>query len=90
METHPWPFTPRAEPAFSFGGPVAEETSNLCYTLKMANDKEPVEKPLVASSLAVIASEDSVNSNLVTLMVNSGASDHYFNDAIIRDLKHRL
>ena len=37
----------------------------------MANGEEPVEKALVASSLAAITSEDSVNSNLVTLMVDS-------------------
>ena len=28
--TRTWPFTPRAEPAFFFGGPVAEENSNVC------------------------------------------------------------
>ena len=27
----PWPFTPRAAQAISFGGPVAEEKLNLCY-----------------------------------------------------------
>ena len=84
--TRPWPpFTPRAEPAISFGGPVAEET------FTMANSKESVEKALiVASSTAAITTEDSVNSNLVTLTVDSGASGHYLDDAIIRDLKHRL
>ena len=56
----------------------------------MANDEEPVEKALVASSSVTGTSEDSVNINLATLMVNSGASGHYFDDAIIRDLKHRL
>ena len=56
----------------------------------MANDKEPVEKTLMAWSSVAITSEDSVNSNLATLMVDSGGSGHYFDDAIIRDLKHRL
>ena len=28
----PWPFTPRAEPAISFGGPVGEEKLNLSTT----------------------------------------------------------
>ena len=88
--TRPWLFTPRAEPAISFGGPVAEETSNLYYTFGMANDEEPVEKALMASSLAAITSEDSVHRNLVTLMVDSGASVHNFDDAIVRDLKQRL
>ena len=82
--TRPWPFTPRAEPALSFGGPVDEEK------FKMVNGEEPVEKVLMASSSVAVKSEDSVNSNLATLMVDSGASGHYFDDAIIRGLKHRL
>ena len=56
----------------------------------MANDEEPVEKALMTSSSVAITSENSVNSNLVIFMVDSGASGHYFDDAIIRDLKHRL
>ena len=47
-------------------------------------------KALVALASAPITSKDSVNINLVTLMVYSGASGHYFDDAIIRDLKHSL
>ena len=86
----PWPFTPRAESTISFGGPVAEETSNLCYMFGMTNDKEPVKKVLLASSSAAIISQHSVNSNLVPIVVGSGASGHYFDDAITRDLKYRL
>ena len=56
----------------------------------MANDEEPVEKALMASSSVAVTSEDSVNSNLATLMVDSEVSGHYFDDAIIRDLKHCL
>ena len=56
----------------------------------MANDEEPVEKALGASPSVAVTSEDSVNSSLATLMVDSVASGHYFDDAIIRDLKHRL
>ena len=44
----------------------------------------------MASSSITVTSEDSVNSNFTTLVVNSGASGHYFDDAIIRNLKHRL
>ena len=44
----------------------------------------------MTSSSAAITSEDSVNSNLITLMVDSGASGLYIDDAIIRELKHRL
>ena len=64
--------------------------SNLCCTPRMANDEEPIEKALVASSSVTVTSEDSVNSNLATLLMDSGASGHYFDDAIIRDFKHRL
>ena len=56
----------------------------------MANEKEPVEKALGASPSVAVTSEDRFNTNLATLMVDSGASGHYFDDAIIRDLKHRL
>ena len=35
--TRPWPFTPRAEQAISFGRPVAKESFG------MANDEESVE-----------------------------------------------
>ena len=47
LRTRPWPFTLRAEPAISFGGPVAKEKSSPCYTPKMANDGEPVEKAII-------------------------------------------
>ena len=56
----------------------------------MANDKDPVDKTLMASSSDANPSEYSVDSNLITLMVDSGASDHYFDDATIRDLTHRV
>ena len=56
----------------------------------MANGEKPVEKALIVSPSVVVTSEDSVNSNLTTLMVDSGASGHYFDGAIIRDLKHSL
>ena len=86
--TSPWPFASYAEPAISFGEPVAEENLNICYTLGMVNEPESVEKALMASSSVAVTFEGSVN--LATLMVDSGALGHYFDDAIIRDLKHRL
>ena len=60
--THPWSFTPRAEQAVSFGGPVGEESFG------MANDEEPVEKAIMASSSVAVTSKDSADSNLATLM----------------------
>ena len=90
LRTHPCIFTPRPEPAISFGGEVVEEEMNVCHTFRMANDGEPVEKALMALLSVAATSEDSVSSNLATLMIDSGASGHYFDDAIIRDLKHRL
>ena len=53
-------------------------------------DEEPAEKAHMASSSAAIVFHYSTNSKLVTVMVNNEASGHYFDDAIIRDLKHRL
>ena len=82
--TRPWSFTLHAEPAISFGEAVAGKK------FKMANGEEPVEKVLMVSSSVAITSEDSVNSNLVALLVDSGASGHYFDGVITRDLKHRL
>ena len=38
----------------------------------MANDEEPVEKALMASSSVTITSEDSASSNLATLMAPAG------------------
>ena len=64
--------------------------SNLCYTFGMANNEEPVENALIASSSAAITSEDELKSNLLALIVDSGASGHYFDDLIIRNLKHCL
>ena len=87
LKTPPCIFTPCAAPVISFGGPVAEEKMNVCHTFRMANDGEPVEKVLMTSLSVAVTFEDSVNSNLATLMVDSGASGHYFDDAIIRDLK---
>ena len=60
--TRPWPFIPRTEQAISFGGPVAEETFG------MADDEEPVEKALMASSSVAVTSKDSASSNLASLM----------------------
>ena len=58
--------------------------------LGVVDDEETVEKTLMASSSAAITSKNSVNSNLITIMVDSRESGHYFDNAIIRDLKHRL
>ena len=64
--------------------------SNRCYTFGMANDEDPVGMALMALSLVALTSKDSVKSKLATLMVDSGASGHYFDDAIIRNLKRLL
>ena len=56
----------------------------------MTNKEEPVEKPLMALLSAAVTSDDSVKSNIATLMVDNGASAHYFDDAINNDLENRL
>ena len=47
-----------------------------------ADDEEPVEKIITTSSLAFIISQDSVNNNFVIIMVDSGASDHFFDETL--------
>ena len=64
--------------------------SILCYTFGIGNDEEPVGNAFMSSSSAAISSQDSANINVITIMVDSGVSGHYFDDAIIRDLKNRL
>ena len=44
----------------------------------------------MASSSVAALFEHSVHNDLATLPVESGASDHYFDDAIIHELKNRL
>ena len=63
---------------------------NLCYMFGMAKDEDTVETALVALSSVAITSQDSFNSHLVTIMADSGALGHHFDDDIIRDLTHRL
>ena len=74
----------------SFREPEAEYTPNLCYTFGMVNNEDLVEKALMVWSSVAVTFKDYVTSNLANLMAGSGASGHYFDDAIIRDLKHRL
>ena len=64
--------------------------SNLCYTFGMAYDEEPIEEAIMASPAVAITSEDSVNSNLAALTLDSGVLGHYIDDAIIHNLTHRL
>ena len=75
--TRPWPCTLRPEPAISLEGPGDEAKLNLCYMFGTVNAEGPVEKARMASSLVAIISEDSLNSNLATLMGDSGASGHH-------------
>lgn len=58
--------------------------------LGMADDEEFIEKSFMALSSAAIKSQDSINRNLVTVMVGNKALDNYCEDVIIRDFKLRL
>ena len=64
--------------SISFGGLVADDEETV------------VAKALKASSSAAITSQDSISNNLAIIMADSGASGHYFDDTIIRDVKYRL
>ena len=49
----------------------------------MADDEESVEKAIVTLLSVALISQDSVDSNFVPIMVNSGVLGHYFDDAIL-------
>ena len=85
--SRPLPFEERAKPAISFG---VQEKSDFSYTnggtdgeggsfYGMAPEPEPAE----------IERKPHVSGNVVTVLIDSGASGHYFDDSIISDLKHR-
>ena len=88
--SRPWPFEERAKPAISFG---VQERSNFSY-MNGGTDGEggsfygmaPVEPELAEIERKPLES----GNNVATVLVDSGASSHYFDDTIIPDLEHRL
>ena len=85
----PWPFLEREKPAISLGG---QDESDLSYMYGGTdNEDEPLYRTaLMASGPAAFKHKPSAGDESVTVLVDSGASDHYFDDPTIPRLKHRL
>ena len=85
----PWPFVEREKPAISLGG---QDEPDLSYMYGgIDGEGEPVcGTALMASGPAAFKHKPSAGDDSVTVLVDSGASGHYFDDLIISSLKHRL
>ena len=87
--SRPWPFEEQAKPAIYFGG---QEKPDVSY---MYGGTDGEGEPLygmapMESEPAEIEHKPHESSNVVTVLVDSGASGHYFDGLIIPELKHRL
>ena len=85
----PWPFVEREEPAISLGG---QDEQDLSYMYREADGEGP---PLygtapMAPGPAIFKHKPSAGDDSVTVLVDSEASGHYFDDLIIRSFKYRL
>ena len=84
---HPWPFVEREKPAISLGG---SDEPDLFYMYEGTDGEgEPLYgTALMASGSATFKHKPSAGDEIVTLLVDSGESGHYFDDLIIPSLKH--
>ena len=85
----PWPFVEREKPAFSLGG---QDEPDLFYIYGGTDGEgEPLYgTALMASGPAAFKHKLSAGDDRVTVLVDSGASGHYFDDIIIPSLKYPL
>ena len=82
-----WSFKERAKPAISFG---VQKKSD--FYMNGGTDGEGgslYDMAPVEPEPAEIERKPHESSNVVTVLVDSGASGHCFDDTIIHDLKHR-
>ena len=79
----------REKPAISLGG---QDEPDLSYMYGGTyGEGEPLNgTALIASGPAAFKHKPSAGNDSVTILVDSGASGHYFDDLIIPSLKHRL
>ena len=81
--TCPWPFAEREKPAIDFGSQSKHDPTHMFDT---DGEGGPVYGTASMSSPAPVAYNNaSDHSNLVHVLVDSGASDHYFDDFLIPD-----
>ena len=81
----PWAFVEREKPAISLGG---QDEPDFSYMYGGADGEvEPLYgTALMVSGPAAFKHKPSAGDNSVTVLVDSGASDHYFDDLIIPNL----
>ena len=89
LASRPWPFEEQAKPAISFGGQEKSEFSYM-YGGTDGEGKPLYGKAPTESEPAEIERKPHERGNVVTVLVDSGASGHCFDDLIIPELKHRL
>ena len=85
----PWPFVEREKPAISLGG---QDEPDLSYMYGGTDDEvePPYGNALMSSAPAAFKHMPRAGDDSVAVLVDSGASGHYFDDLIIPSLKHRL
>ena len=86
--TWPWPFSEREKPGIDFG---IQSRHDQTYMFDSDGEGGPLYGTALMSSPAPIAYNNaSDNSNFVHVLVDSGASDHYFDDFLTPKLNRRL
>ena len=85
----PWPFVELEKPAISLGW---QDEPDLFYMYEgMDGEGEPLYGAVLkASGPAAFKHKPSAGDDNVTVLVDSGASGHYFSSLIIPSFKHRL
>ena len=87
--SRPWPFEERAKPAISLGGQEKPDFSYM-YGTTDGEGEQLYDTALMASRPAEIERKPYVNGNVDAVLVDRGASGHYFDDLVIPELKHRI
>ena len=85
----PWPFVEREKSAIFLGGQNEPDLSYMYGGID--GEGEPLYgTALMASGPAAFKHKPSAGDDSVTVLVDNGASGHYYDDLIIPSLKHRL
>ena len=86
--TCPWSFAEREKPVIDFG---RQSKHDPTYMFDTDGERRSLYGTVLMSSPAPVAYNNASDcSNLVHVLVDSGASDHYFNDFLILELNRRL
>ena len=86
--TCPWPFAEREKPVIDFG---MQSKHDPTYMFDTDGEGGPLYGTALMSSPAPVAYNNASDcSNFVHVLIDSGASDHYFDDFLIPGLNRRL